>query len=77
MYANFKGAITEIHPQIPWEMVADPLGSAELSFGNAAKDGVKPQKSVIRVENFERKISLELCYRLMKRELPYVFSNVC
>jgi hypothetical protein len=28
-----KVAITEMYPWIPWELVADPLGSTEHTFG--------------------------------------------
>ena len=28
--------ITEIYPRIPWELVVDPLGSAEPTLGTAA-----------------------------------------
>jgi len=30
---NIKESITEMYPQIPWEVVADNLGSAEHIFG--------------------------------------------
>jgi hypothetical protein len=30
---NFKVAMTELYPQIIWELVADPLGSAEHTLG--------------------------------------------
>jgi len=30
---NFKVAITEMYPWIPWELVADPLGSSEHTLG--------------------------------------------
>jgi hypothetical protein len=30
---NLKVAITEIYPRIPWELVADRLGSPEYIFG--------------------------------------------
>jgi hypothetical protein len=33
--ANFTAAITEMYPQIPWELVAVPLGSAENNLGTA------------------------------------------
>jgi len=32
---KFKAAITEIYPRIPWELVADRLGSPKHSFGTA------------------------------------------
>ena len=35
---NFKVAITEIYPRIPWEMVADRLGSADHTLGTAELD---------------------------------------
>jgi hypothetical protein len=33
--ANFKIAITEMYPRIPWKLVTDLLGSAEHTFGTA------------------------------------------
>jgi hypothetical protein len=30
---NFKVVITEKYPRIPWELVADPLGSADHTLG--------------------------------------------
>jgi len=30
----FEAAITEMYPRFPWELVADPLGSAERTLGN-------------------------------------------
>jgi hypothetical protein len=33
---NFKVAIIEMYPRIPWELVADPLGSTEHSMGTTA-----------------------------------------
>jgi len=30
--SNFELAITEMHPWIPWELVANPLGSAERTL---------------------------------------------
>jgi hypothetical protein len=30
---NFKVAITEMYPWMPWELVADHLGSAEHTLG--------------------------------------------
>jgi hypothetical protein len=30
---NFKVTITEMHRQISWEMVADPIGSVEHTLG--------------------------------------------
>jgi hypothetical protein len=35
---NFQVAITEIHPQIPWKLVADPLGSMEHTLGITGLD---------------------------------------
>ena len=37
--SNFKVAITEMYPWIPWEMVADPLGSAEHTLGTTGLGG--------------------------------------
>jgi hypothetical protein len=34
--SNFKVTITEMYPQLPWELVADPLGSAEHTLGITA-----------------------------------------
>jgi len=31
--ANFKAAITEMYPRIPWKLVTDPLGSSEHTLG--------------------------------------------
>ena len=31
--SNFKVAITEMYPRIPWELVADPFEPAEHSLG--------------------------------------------
>jgi hypothetical protein len=33
-----KEAITEMYLQIPWQLVADPLGSAENALGTKAKN---------------------------------------
>jgi len=30
---NFNIAITEKYPQIPWELIADPLGSMDHTLG--------------------------------------------
>jgi hypothetical protein len=37
--SNFKVSITEIYPRIPWEMVEDPLGSAEHTMGTTGLEG--------------------------------------
>jgi len=34
--SNFKVTITEMYPQLSWELVADPLGSAEHTLGTTA-----------------------------------------
>jgi hypothetical protein len=35
-HPNSEVRITELYPQIPWELVAGPLGSAEHTFGTTA-----------------------------------------
>jgi len=37
--SNFKVSITEMCPWIPWEMVADPLLSAEHTMGTTGLEG--------------------------------------
>ena len=34
---NFKVAIAEMYPRIPWELFADLLGSVEHIMGNAGQ----------------------------------------
>jgi hypothetical protein len=33
---NFEVALIELHPWIPWELVADPKGSAQHTLGTTA-----------------------------------------
>jgi len=35
--SNFELAITEMHHWIPWELVANPLGSAERTLGATSR----------------------------------------
>jgi len=36
---KFKVSIAQMYPWIPWEMVADPLGSADHTLGTTGADG--------------------------------------
>jgi hypothetical protein len=37
---KFKVAVTGMYPRIPWELVVDPLGSAEQCLGTTALDEI-------------------------------------
>jgi hypothetical protein len=39
---QFKVAIIEINPRIPWVLFTDPLGSAEHSLGNCVDEDAEP-----------------------------------
>jgi hypothetical protein len=34
---NFKVAVTEVYPWVPWELVADPLGSSAHNLGTTVQ----------------------------------------
>ena len=49
---NIKESITEMYPQIPWEVVADNLGSAEHIFGTNEVNECKiiPHEKLIHLQ---------------------------
>jgi len=52
-YVNFKVAITEMYPWIPWEqLVADFLGPVEHTSGNTA---LNDQNHVSSLDKWEKK----------------------
>jgi hypothetical protein len=48
---KFKAAITGMYPWIPWELVADPLGSAEHILGTTGPDQSEGYSSFTMVKD--------------------------
>jgi hypothetical protein len=42
---HFKVAITEMYPRMPWQLVADPLGSAEHTLVTSGLDQFRVSES--------------------------------
>jgi hypothetical protein len=63
---NFKVAITEMYPRIPWVLLAEPLVSSEHTLGTPALE-----------EHYEIKISLNIHAMIFKIWLFNVIGKVC
>ena len=38
---NFRATVTEMYPLIPWELIADPLGSADYTLGTTGTEATQ------------------------------------
>jgi hypothetical protein len=82
-HITFKVAITEMHPLIPWEIVADPLGSEEQTFGTIVLDDITERILKISTLQSPALATFSFCRIRQPEEIPeinhrhlYVVRNV-